>query len=135
MSVLRKLLALFTGTDDVLGRQVRVTTERDLIREENMIGKQLFGELSAGHVRDFFCLDEKTWVWHEAWVDNEPGETKEITTRYEIQPTGILKVQTGRDYKYVEGVELQNLTIAIRLYYERIMRSIYHYDPYTGATI
>lgn len=135
MSIFRKLVTLFTGTPDVLGRPVHETTERDLIREENQIGKQLFGELPIGHVRDFFCLDENTWVWHEAWVDKESGETKEITTRYEIQPGGILKVQTGHEYKYIEGVELQNLAIAIRLYYERTMRSIYRYDPYTGVSI
>ncbi|NCU30210.1 hypothetical protein EOL73_01685 [Candidatus Saccharibacteria bacterium] len=135
MSVLRKLLTLFTGTPDILGRRVHVITERDLISEENQIGKQLFGVLPTGHVRDFFCLDKTTWVWHEAWLDNKSGQTKEITTRYEIQPGGILKVQTGREYKYVEGVELQNLAIAIRLYYERTMRSVYHYDPYTGIAI
>ncbi len=133
MSVLTKIIELFTGTPDVLGRQVHVTTERDLMREENEIGKQLFGEVPAGHVRDFFCLDESTWIWHEAWRDEATGQPQEITTRYEIQPTGILKVQTGRDYKYVEGVELQNLAVAIRLYYERSMRAVYRLDPYTGV--
>lgn len=135
MSVLSKITALFTGTPDVLGRQVHITSERDLLREENEIGRKLFGEVPVGHVRDFFCLDESTWVWHEAWQNPETGKTEEITTRYEIRPGSVLKVQAGREYKYVEGVELQNLAVAIRLYYERVMRKVYELDPYTGQTV
>ena len=54
MSVLTKIIELFTGTPDVLGRQVHVTTERDLMREENEIGKQLFDNMRQGVLFDWY---------------------------------------------------------------------------------
>ena len=39
--------------------------ERNLIRYEAKVGGDLFGPIPAGHRRDFFCLDEHTWIWHE----------------------------------------------------------------------
>ena len=57
------------------------------------------------------------------------------TTRYEIHDQGILKVQEGSRYSYLEGQELQNLDMAIRLYYERVAREIYKIDPDTGRPL
>lgn len=132
MGILKKALGLITGV--TTKRPLKTLTERQLIELESEIGKQLFGVIPPGHRRDFFCLDEKTWVWHEEWKD-ENNKTRSSTTRYEVQPSGILKVQSGRVYKYIEGEELENLVLAVRLYYERCMREIYKKDPYTGKPI
>lgn len=132
MKFLRKALELVTGKP---AKQLPgILTERQLIEFESKIGRQLFGPIPAGHSRDFFCLDASTWVWHEEWrdLDNKPQSS---TLRYEVQPGGILKVQPGHVYKYIEGEELKNLAIAVRLYYERCSKRIYGLDPVTGRPL
>ncbi len=132
MKLLQKAKELITGSK--ADRPLQPLTERQLIELESEIGKQLFGPIPDGHKRDFFCLDEKTWVWHEEWRDVD-NKVQTSTTRYEIQPGGILKVQPGRVYKYLEGEELANLSTAVRMYYEYCMRRIYKLDPQTGQPL
>ena len=134
MSLLQKTLELLTGIPAKTKRPFRSLTERQLIELESQIGRELFGPIPAGHTRDFFCLDEKTWVWHETWKD-ENNKAQMLTTRYEVQPQGILKAQNGRSYKYIEGEELRNLAVAVRLYYEQTMRQVYKRDPITGERL
>lgn len=134
MSLISRALELITGAPAGTKRPLNKLTERQLIELENEIGRELFGPIPAGHRRDFFCLDERTWVWHEEWKDVD-NKTQVSTTRYEVQPGGILKVQSGRVYKYIESEELRNLAIAVRMYYEQIMRRIYKLDPYTGQPL
>lgn len=133
MSILAQAMSLITGKP-LAKRPLKKLTERQLIELESEIGRELFGPIPDGHHRDFFCLDKHTWVWHEQWkdLDNKPQSS---TTRYEVQPNGILKIQTGRVYKYIEGEELENLAIAARMYYERTMREIYELDPVTGQPL
>jgi hypothetical protein len=109
-------------------------TERELLRQESKIGSQLFGPIPKGHRREFFCLDESTWIWHEEWKD-EKGVERQSTTRYEVHPNGILKVTEGPRYQFIEGEELNNLVAATRLYYEQVARQIYNRDPKTGAVL
>lgn len=132
MKFFQKALELVTGKPVM--QTTKTLTERQLIEFESKIGRQLFGPIPDSHSRDFFCLDEKTWVWHEEWrdIDNKPQSS---TVRYEVQPGGILKVQPGHVYKYIEGEELKNLAIAVRLYYERCARRIYGLDPATGQPL
>lgn len=138
MALLQKALQLITGdlgSQSPASRPFRKLTERDLIELESEIGSQLFGPIPAGHRREFFCLDKHTWIWYEEWVDADTGKPKSLTTRYEVQSNGILKVQDGASYRYIEGEELQHLGVAVRLYYERVMRGIYKTDPYTGQPL
>lgn len=135
MSLISKAMELITGTPAKNRRPLNKLTERQLIELESEIGSKLFGPIPAGHRRDFFCLDEHTWVWHEEWVDTASGQRRSSTTRYEIHDTGVLKAQDGINYRFLEGEELNNLTLAIRLYYEQVMRGIYKRDPYTGQTL
>lgn len=137
----KTLLSLLTGKPDSIGafslpksRPVRKLTERELLRRESAIGAQLFGPLPKGREREFFCLDDATWIWHETWKD-EKGRPQQATTRYEVHSGGILKVQAGARYEYINGAELNNLTAATRLYYERVAREVYHRDPQTGAKL
>lgn len=132
MTILKKALALITGDQLELQRPLRGFTERDLIRLESKIGRELFGPIPSGNRREFFCLDEHTWIWHEEWTDANTNEPMQLTTRYEIHDNGILKVQDGRPYTFVEGQELDYLTLAIKLYYERVAREVYKRDPATG---
>lgn len=109
-------------------------TERELIQRESEIGGRLFGPVPAGHHRQFFNLDPTTWVWYEEWRD-EKGKMQHTTTRYELHENGILKVQEGVPYYYIEGQELQNLIAAMRLYYEQVSREVYRHDPLTGRPL
>ena len=81
--------------------------------------------------REFFNLDKNTWIWYEEIVDKD-GKKQELTTRYEVQPKGILKVQPNYRYSYLEGDELQNFVLAVKEYYERVSRDLYKRDPQTG---
>lgn len=129
----QQIASLFTG-EPAGSAGFKGLTERDLIRMESQIGAKLFGAVPAGHRREFFCLDEHTWVWYEEWLD-ESKKKQSITTRYEVHENGILKVQDGQPYQVVEGEELRNLVTAIQLYYEQVVRHIYHFDPTTGKPL
>lgn len=142
-TLLKKALSLLVGDEAENSakwlkipkkRPLKSFTEHDLIRLESEIGAELFGPLPKGRRREFFCLDERTWIWHEEWVD-EDRKHRIATTRYEIQDQGILKVQEGARYSYLEGQELSNLVTAITMYYERVAREIYHIDPDTGEPL
>lgn len=138
MSIWSKTVQLVTGTEPrvkVATPRFRKLTRRDLIRMESKIGSTVFGPIPANHRREFFCLDEHTWVWYEEWVDEVTGRRREMTTRYEVHPHGILKVQDGQPYTVVEGEELRNLAIATRMYREQVMQNIYQRDPITGEKL
>ena len=138
MSIWSKTVQLVTGTEPgvkVAAPRFRKLTRRDLIRMESKIGSTVFGPVPASHRREFFCLDEHTWVWYEEWIDEVTGHRREMTTRYEVHPHGILKVQDGQPYTVVEGEELRNLAIATRMYREQVMRGIYQRDPITGEKL
>jgi hypothetical protein len=92
--------------------------ERELIRREAELGSQLFGPVPKNHRREFFCLDERTWVWHEEW--QEEGKRKTITTRYEVRPDGVLKVQDGQVYSRLSRDEARNLYQATEIYRQRV---------------
>ncbi len=97
---------------------------RALIRREAKIGGELFGPVPAGSRREFFCLDERTWIWHEEWVDAH-GQRKARTTRYDVRPDSILKAQGGQSYQRVSPKEALRLRQAVKLYNERVQSEIY----------
>lgn len=132
--LLQKTLTLLTGSSTTNNRPLKQLTERELIELEAEIGGKLFGPIPAGHKREFFCLDDQTWIWHEEWV-NHDKQRQVTSTRYEIHDNGILKAQDGKVYKFIEGEELRNLVVAIRLYYEAVSRGIYRRDPLTGQPL
>lgn len=99
---------------------------RNLMRHEAKIGGQLFGEVPAGHRREFFCLDEYSWVWHEEWTSG--GQVKSKTTRYDIRPNGVIKSQNGH-YQPITKQEAQRLYDAIKLYEKRVKRDLYAKIP------
>lgn len=136
MSFIKKTLYYLTGYDDIkmprLGAQNKLTL-RELVQQESVIGGHLFGPIPEGHHRQFFNLDLSTWVWYEEW--EEGGKHHNRTTRYEIHENGIMKVQDGAQYYYIEGSELENLLMAIKMYYEKVAREVYHFDVSTGKML
>ena len=138
-SIFQKALSMITGEEPSTPafkvpkkiRPLRKLTERQLIQLESEIGGKLFGPIPEGGRREFFNLDEKTWIWYEQWLD-EAGISHSTTTRYELQDDRILKAQDGAQYSYLEGAELENFGVAVQMYYEQVMRSVYSRDPYSG---
>jgi hypothetical protein len=130
-----KALALLVGTPQpaikpIKSRPFKSLTERELVQLESQVGAQLFGEIPKGHRRVFFNVDASSWIWHEEWI-GATGNLEVLTTRYEIQPTGILRVRVGEQSVFVVGQELQNLSLATQMYYEGVMRDVYKRDPHT----
>lgn len=112
--------------NSVLGdraEQRKAQLYRNLIRREAQIGGTVFGPVPAGVRREFFCLDEHTWVWHEEWKD-ENGERHVRTTRYDVRPSGVLKSQNGT-YQHLSTQEAQHLRQAAELYYARVKSQMY----------
>ena len=104
-------------------------TERELIEMESKIGAKLFGPIPAGHRREFFCLDDTSWIWYEEW--REDGKIRKMTVRYEIQAAGVLKIQEGARYSYLEGDELKNFISAVQAYHDTVLPVLYHKNPAT----
>ena len=120
---------MITGYFKNLSAQKRQASKDDMYRSflrfEAKIGGQLFGEIPKGHRREFFCLDERTWVWHEEWL--EEGQLKTRTTRYDVRPDGVLKAQDGQVYQKVSLSEIRNLHLAALQYKKRINSEIYNF--------
>lgn len=95
---------------------------KDLISAEAEIGGKLFGPIPPGHSREFFCLDDHTWVWSESWKGQNGRQT--LTTRYELRGDQVMKVQNGTYYQ-LSLDEKKHLKRAIELYYQQVMQSLY----------
>lgn len=96
----------------------------NLIRHEARIGGSVFGPIPKGHHREFFCLDERTWVWHEEWKDAK-GQWQTRTTRYDVRPDSILKSQNGH-YQKVTLDEARRLQKAAHLYADKLNKEMYN---------
>ncbi|HEV7454794.1 MAG TPA: hypothetical protein VGO07_06060 [Candidatus Saccharimonadales bacterium] len=114
------LLAAFTGRQE----ERNARRYRELIRKEAKIGGELFGPVAIGARREFFCLDEYTWVWHEEWTD-QAGQHHAVTTRYDVRPQGVLKAQDGQPYHYITRDEARSFYKAAKLYNKRIRHELY----------
>jgi hypothetical protein len=112
-------------------KRTRLTENRkkELIRMESQIGAKLFGPIPNGHKREFFCLDERTWVWHETWSENLSGTLNTQTVRYEVRDNGILKSVNGQDYAWVGQEEADNLAKAAVLYHQYVSIHVYGKNP------
>jgi len=114
MNLLAQILHPQQAADDR-----RAEIYKSLIHWEGQVGGQLFGPVPKGVRREFFCLDERTWVWHEEWTDNTGRHA--VTTRYDVRPNGIVKSQGDNDYQMMSPEERQNFYNAVALYRQRVV--------------
>lgn len=122
MSVFKKLVNSLAAQKDT---QRKADLYRKLIHHEAKIGGEIFGPVKPGGRREFFCLDEHTWVWHEEWVDQN-RQHQYATTRYDVRPGGIVKSQNGQ-YKPVSKQEAVNLLNAVHIYEKRVNNELYSF--------
>lgn len=92
---------------------------REAIREEAKVGGTVFGTIPKGVRREFFCLDEHTWIWHEEWKDAK-GRQRVMTTRYDVRPHGVFKAQDGQPYRPIGREEAKRLLVAMKKYNDLI---------------
>lgn len=130
IDILKKIFELIVGPKP-LPLHSR-PTERQLIHEESQIGRNIFGPAPQGRRRDFFCLDAKTWIWHEEWNDPFTGQKQTSMIRYEVRSNGVLKTRDNENSVFIEGEELTNLANATKAYFEQVVYHVYRYDPNTG---
>lgn len=122
MAVFKKLIKGISAQKEA---QRKAELYSKLLRHEAKIGGEVFGPVQKGGRREFFCLDERTWVWHEEWIDQN-GQHQYATTRYDVRPNGLVKSQNGQ-YKPVTRQEAINLVNAAKLYRERIGKELYSF--------
>ena len=68
-------------------------------------------------------------------MDRSFREAPYVNNTIQIHDNGILKAQEGARYNFLEGQELENLIVAMRIYYEEVARNIYKRDPQTGQPL
>jgi hypothetical protein len=119
----RKIINSIVGSSE---EERRAELHRNLIRHEAQIGGALFGPIPEGGRRDFFCLDERTWVWHEEWTDTQ-GQHRNRTTRYTVRANSILKTQDGGHYQEISEEEAVHLRLAVQLYQQRTKTEMYSF--------
>lgn len=124
--MLKKLLGIILPTDQA-AKDAQIY--RNVLHDAARMGGTLFGPVPDGTRREFFCLDEHTWVWHEEWSDGN-GMHHVRTTRYDIRPHGIFKAQDGVPYQPVSPEEAQRLYAAMRSYQQNLH---VRFDPLLAA--
>jgi hypothetical protein len=115
---------LFSGFTAQRSEERRIRRYRELIRKEAQIGGELFGPVHKDGRREFFCLDEYTWIWHEEWVDVR-GVHHAVTTRYDVRADGILKAQDGQPYHRLSPEEAKHFYKAVKIYNQRVQAELY----------
>lgn len=111
-------MSLFASVKARKDEQRRADIQRSLLRKGAKMGGKVFGPIPAGHHREFFCLDPRTWIWHEEWTDPTTKQFYAVTTRYDVRPNGILKSQGNNSYQLLSDDETRNLYRAAKAYAE-----------------
>lgn len=111
----------------LVARQFRRRPSRDdLINAESRLGSTIFGQIPAGHRREFFHDKNNVWIWHEDWLDHEDN-LHQMTVRYEVRPSGVYKKISAGKYIQLMGAELENFCQATHVYLYLIKQKLYAY--------
>ena len=132
MSILKNISKKIGMGDGANKDNLKGLSHRQLIDKEAQIGRQLFGPIPKGARREFFCLDDHTWIWYEEWIDKN-GQKQFLNTRYEVRPNGILKIQGDRHYVFIGEHETKNLLSAVKLYYQYVTSHVYNLPPHPAS--
>jgi hypothetical protein len=119
---------LFDG--DRSSPKLELLTLEHLLREESAIGASLFGDRPSNERISFFkdYQDPNSWFFYQEITDKN-GNKHSVTIRYEVHPTGVLRVSNKNgskvSYEFIKGQEFDNFMLATKMYHERVARQIY----------
>lgn len=129
--LLQKVMQLVMGQPAVK-ESPRGSTLRELITMESQLGAQIFGVIPAYDRREFYCFDDRMWIWHEERMNAQTGQHDIMTVSYNIGDIGILKTYGQNESHYLQNDELEHFTSATEEYaslvHERLY-SQYHNSP------
>lgn len=92
----------------------------DLVRREALLSQDVLSYLPDSWQGQFFCLDERTWVW------SETIGSKEVTVRYRLFGQTIYKQRRGQnEWCQLSLTEAKNLQRAVELYNQRVVKQLY----------
>ena len=111
--------SLFDGLKTQKLQQKKAAVDKALLHYEARVGGKLFGPIPEGSRREFFCLDERTWIWHEEWLDAN-GQRHAMTTRYDVREHDILKSQGGASHQKLKLDEARRFAQAVSLYSQQV---------------
>ena len=104
----------------------QLSLNKRLIKKEAYLGGRLFGQLNKGQVREFFCLDKNTWVWHEVWTDAVTKKKRISTLRYDIRSNHVYKKQDNdSDWSRLDAGETENFREAVKVYRHNVLAKLY----------
>ena len=107
----------------LLGQPVEIDDYQRLVCQEAKIGGSIFGDLQPNQQRYFFCLDDRTWIWHEQ--GSEPDF--KLTTKYSFDLNGITKsIDNGQTWQTLSTNETASLLEATRVYHQKVTEKIYN---------
>lgn len=118
MNIITNFFDKLFGSSKSVGNDEKILA--DLMRRESEIGRQLFGPIPNGVRREFFCLDEQTWVWHK-----ESAKGTKIT-KYLVKDKEVVKSVNGSHYEKVSQEEAEHLRDAALLYQEKVNNNLYN---------
>ena len=113
----------FKKNGSELGTVERIN--RDLMKRESELAKGIFGPMKHQGKREFFCLDSRTWVWYEEWID-DAGDKHSVTTRYLVRSREIVKSQNGGAYHRLTLDEAENFKNATKAYLGQVETGLYN---------
>ena len=111
---------------------IRARVRRDLIRQEAIIGRQVFGPIPEGHKREFFRVDKGTWVWQESWIDDN-RQKQQRHTKYVLRDNDIVKSVNSGSYERVSIEEAKNFEAAVHDYVKRVDKEVYKNGHFARA--
>lgn len=99
--------------------QRRIQACRDQIRQEAAVGIALFGEQPDTIRRELICMNRRTWLCHEEWLD-EHKVWHRSTIRYDVLPNGVYKLQAGQPYQQLSRDEMLRFQTATLAYISQV---------------
>lgn len=120
----QKIMQLVMG-QPIVKESPKGTTLRELINMESRLGAQIFGVIPAYDRREFYCFDDRMWIWHEERMNSETGKHDVTTVSYNITDRGILKTYGESESRYIESSELEHFTYATEEYASLVHKELY----------
>lgn len=127
MMITRLIMNLKIPARRIHRRDDSISLPERLIEKEAALGGDLFGSSDNDCRRQFFCLDEHTWIWHETRTDKATGAQRFTILRYDISSAGQVykKQNNGIDWQPLGFKETENFKQAVEAYRYSVLRRLY----------